>query len=381
MAEKFVTDNVIKVVVVIPLNTKVINIVSKNSTTDSSTPLIEFQYLQDIDTYLNMYDLVDTDMDNKDDEEALFNKTATTLKRMSPGGQVVDVRIKLNSKQNVDPIVVSLWEDQKNRILKLEKILIHNASNQSEKLVDNIDMSVLKIGGHKVRAKEFDGAMIEYYIRQPKGIELGDKLSNRFGAKGVTTHIITKDKTPRGEFSGEVEIFVQPTGLLGRKNTSMLKELYVGKLIHYLPKIVSNKLKAGIKLEEVKKLILEVYDILDPTKDRDMLKSITEKLASVNDKILIESLINEVIRFNYIIPPFNSPTFDNIKHCAKLLNIPLNERVYIPETDTWTKTEVPVGYAYYSALEQLSSDYESTRSTGGYVSATSQPTVNLLAAL
>ena len=380
MANKFVTDNVVKKSIIIPLNTKVINVINEiGAIADTSTPLVEFQYLQNIDTYLNMYELSDDGDDENEDSSALFAKTATTLKRMSPGGEIVDIRIKLNTKQNIDPMIISLWEEQKVRLNKLQKIL---TANKNDTLVDNIDTSVLTVGGHKTKSRLFEGALIEFYIKQPKGIEIGDKISNRFGAKGVCSRIIPKDMTPKGEYSNDIDIFIQPTSLLGRKNTCILKELYIGKIIHYLPKIACAKLKANEPISDVKKLILEVYEILDPTKDQDILKSIVRKFSLITNKTLKDSLINNIIRFNYIIPPFNAPDFNAIKHAAKILKIPLNERVYIPETKSWTKNEVPVGYSYYSAMEQLSADYESTRSTAGYVSFTGQPTVNYqLAAL
>ena len=106
-----------------------------------------------------------------------------------------------------------------------------------------------------------------------------------------------------------------------------------------------------------------------------MVKSIVEKFESIKPSMLKESLTNKIIRFNYIIPPFNTPKFEDIKKVAKLLNIPLNEKVFIPELGVWTKDEIPVGISYYSTLEQLSSDYESTRGVAGYISATGQPTV------
>jgi hypothetical protein len=179
MSSKFITDNVVKEMVVVPLNTKVINIISDVDTeATTAMPLVEFQYLQNIENYLTQYDIFDDTNEDEDNSQALFSKTNNTLKRMSPGGQIVDIRIKLNSKQGIDPMLLTLWEKQKDRILKLQKIL---TTNSSSKLVDNIDMSVLSIGGHKLKAKEFDGALIEYYIKQPKPIMLGDKISNRFG--------------------------------------------------------------------------------------------------------------------------------------------------------------------------------------------------------
>lgn len=195
-------------------------------------------------------------------------------------------------------------------------------------------------------------------------------------AKGCVGYIIPKDVTPKGEYTPNVDIFIQPSGVLGRKNTSIVKEMFCGKIIYFLPKIISQKLQQGEKLSEIKKLVLEVYELIA---DERCVHSIVKKFDSITDKILTESLIHETIRFNLTIPPFTSPTFTNIKKAASLLDIPLLERVFIPEIGEWTKEAVPVGIQYYSPMEQLSSDYESTRSTAGYVSATGQPTVKLAA--
>jgi hypothetical protein len=178
-----------------------------------------------------------------------------------------------------------------------------------------------------------------------------------------------------------VDVFIQPCGVLGRKNTAILKEIYLGKILYFLPKILQDKLKANIKIDDAKKLIYQVYDLLDPTEDKEILNSIKNKIEDIKPDIFKDSVIQDILHFNYILPPFTSPTFKDIQVAAKLLNIPLNEKVYIPELGTWTKTAVPVGIQYMSTMEQTSADYESTRSIAGYQSMTGQPTVNLLAAL
>lgn len=189
-------------------------------------------------------------------------------------------------------------------------------------------------------------------------------------AKGVITGIIDKDNIPKSEFSGNVDIFISPCGVLGRKNTAIIRELYIGKIIFNLKRIVSEKIKSGKDEKVVKNLILGVYDLLDATKEKNLVMSITEKLSEPD---IMDKLKEQKVEFNYIIPPFNVPTFEDIKAAAHKLDIPLDEKVYIPELKTYTKNPVPVGIQYYSAMEQLADDYESTRSTGGYNPITGQP--------
>jgi len=373
MSNNYVSENIIKVPIIIPLNTKVISIINeKNTPSTSETPLIEFQYLNSINDYIDNYELLSNDdEDDGEQENSTFLKGTNTLKRMSPGGDIIDIKIKLNSRNGIDPLLIDLWEQQKKNINRLEKTLTKYAESDEEKLTDNIDLTLLKVGGHKLKAKEFDGALIEYYIKNPTNLQVGNKLANRYGAKGVCSYIIPEKYTPKGEFTPEVDIFIQPAGVLGRKNTSILKELYTGKILYFLPNIVSEKLQNNEKLSDVKKLILEIYELLG---DERCSESIVKKFETVTDTVLKQSLIHKAIRFNLTVPPFTSQSFDKIEKAAKILNIPLNERVFMPEIGEWTKDPVPVGVQYFSAMEQLSSDYESTRSSAGYVSATGQPT-------
>ena len=77
----------------------------------------------------------------------------------------------------------------------------------------------------------------------------------------------------------------------------------------------------------------------------------------------------------YITEPLtNNTKFDDIKEAAKILDIPLEEKVYIPELDMWTQEEVPVGYSYMQALEHYGDVYSSIRSGEKYQPLTGQPT-------
>lgn len=162
--------------------------------------------------------------------------------------------------------------------------------------------------------------------------------------------------------------------VLGRKNTVVLKELYLGKILYHLPNILASKTaKNPSSLKSVRELIISVYSQLDMTKDKKILKSVKDTLDTYNDVQLKKLILEKQLKINYIIPPFNQLSFDILKQVAEELDIPLDERVFIPETNTWTKNKVPVGIQYMSAMEQLASDYESLRSEGGYTSITGQP--------
>jgi len=63
-----------------------------------------------------------------------------------------------------------------------------------------------------------------------------------------------------------------------------------------------------------------------------------------------------------------------IKQAAELIDIPLDEKVFIPELNAYTDVPVPVGIGYYNFLEHISEDFANIRGADNYTSLTKQPT-------
>lgn len=370
MANDFLTEMVIKVPVIVPPNTKILYF-NRNKETVLNDTLIEFQYNteENPEDYLNTYDLIDSEF--QEDVESLYTSKNDSVIIKSPGGEIVDIKIKINNKTLTDRVLLNEWESQNENINNIKKQVNQNNFNHEEKLLDNIDTSVIKVGSHKLKGKPFEGCLVEFYIKIINPIKIGNKIANRFGAKGVINHIIPQDIVPLAEYTGELDIFLAPAAILGRKNTVIVKELYLGKLLINLKSIVANYL-AKDKIDNAKQAISTLYTILDKTGKH--VKLFNEIFKSDPNLTELEAkLTDPKFNFNFIIPPFDTIKFKDIQTVAKKLNIPLDEKVYIKELDMWTKTPVPVGYSYISTMEQLSSDYESTRSKAGYVGATGQP--------
>ena len=112
---------------------------------------------------------------------------------------------------------------------------------------------------------------------------------------------------------------------------------------------MASKAKTEKNISNIKDQILEVYDIIDPTKDKKLLTEVKLKL-DIPEPELRKKLADKTIKFNYMIPPFNGPDFAAIKEAASILGIELDERVWISSMGMWSKVKVPVGKAYYSQI-------------------------------
>lgn len=78
---------------------------------------------------------------------------------------------------------------------------------------------------------------IRVYAKMSAQAEVGDKLSNSFGAKGTVAKIIPDDEMPHGEDGQPLDILFSPLSLLTRTNPSMLHEALLGKVARKTGKV------------------------------------------------------------------------------------------------------------------------------------------------
>jgi len=356
-ADKMTTDILSRFSVRINKNMKVLAISSTvGEEFGSNATILEFTYDKDRETFIE-------DNDLKNAEVSVRDSGRDTKKLIIPSGRLIDLKIRLNVKQGMDPTIINLFNKQTKTIESAVKAL--------KGKLDNIDMSVLNIGGHKDRGTVFEGALLEFFIAAKTGLELGDKISGRFGTKGVITDIV--DETSKGRYSGDIDVFISPLSIMGRKNTAVVKELYIGKILYHAPSIFASMAKSE-SMPKVKATLQKLYEILDTTSKKSNMKALNDRIKTMALPKLKTMLVNKKLRFNILFPPFTNINFKTIKAAADLLSVPLDEQVFIPELNTWTKEKVPVGINYMSAMEQRSFDKESTRSTGGRTVVTGQPT-------
>ena len=191
------------------------------------------------------------------------------------------------------------------------------------------------------------------------------------GAKGIVGHIF--EQPPKAEKFGEIDIFISPIGIFSRKNVAMLKEIYLGKIFYLLngeilPKMANDQ---KVTTAKIKQLILAVYQKLGV---ESVTKSMENILNKYPDNKFRQDIKNGKFKVFAFIPPFKDIPIKKIRETADMLKIQLDEKVYIPELDTWTSDPVPVGVSYYQALEHYSDVYANVRSAEKYVGLTGQPT-------
>lgn len=374
VSDKFITESVEEINVIVPIDHKVLNMITKKQNTEPGESLIEFTYAGNLDDYLDEFNLMDET--SEESESGIYNYIGNKIQVKSPGGEICEIRIYLNNRQSVDPTLIQIWKEVTSDLKERQKLYSIGKTSPEEKIsaIDNLDMSQLKTGTHKFRGFEFEGARVVFYLKKTKQLGHGDKVCNRYGGKGIVTKVLNDNEHCTAEYTGNIDIFLSPISVLGRKNLAVVKELYIGKILYFLPQIMSKRAGGGkYNTSTLKQQILTVYDILDNSKDKKYFNLAKQRINNIPDNKFRKMLYEKTLYINLIIEPFVNISMESIKSAADFLDIPLEENIYIPATGMWTKKKVPVGIQYMHAMEQLAEDYESLRSTGGYRSITGQP--------
>jgi DNA-directed RNA polymerase beta subunit len=370
ISEKVTRDIIKEVTIIIPPDTKILNLETKtNKSVSKKDVLVEFSYNNTIEDYLDNNNLLD---DVTDDEFiSIYNQGDNSIKLNALQGTLIDCKIYINNPRNTDQQIIKyhkqLVTDTKKLVRKLSNGDKSNISN-----LDNLSLAFMDTGNHKYKGDKFKGARIVYYIKQEVEMREGDKLAGRYGNKGVVSKIIDKDNVPYTKSNVPIDIFISPIGVFSRKNISMVKEIYLGKIMYYLNIKVKEMAKNNkISNDNIIKYILDIYKLIADSK---IYKSIQNNLKNYKPAKLRKDINSGTFKLFYTVAPFTDVEFKNIKTAAEKLEIELDEYVYLPELKQWTKNKVPVGISYIQSLEQFSEIYSNVRSVGQYQSLTGQAT-------
>ena len=268
--------------------------------------------------------------------------------RKSPGGTVVDIEVFSNVEASKFPDLKDLIKRTNTRYGKPPR----------EKFT--------------VRGETVKGVLVKFKIEQDLPVGVGDKLTNRHGAKGIISVVEKEENMPITPWGDRVEIITNPIGVINRMNMGQFYELYSGLIGKELGRRI---IKLNNKTQVVA-LLGRVLPKLDKTKNQEFSKTLIKNfraMSAAKFKTFIEQ-VKETGSMTLLIPPFKAPTYKEITAVLKILGLKTGYNLKLPEYNTSTKSPVPVGYVYFLKLEHIGAEKLHARSTGPVTGKTMQPT-------
>jgi len=365
--KKYENNILQKITIKVPSNSKLLkfNIIHG---VDTKPGEILCEYTSDTDL-LNHDDLNDDDISTDDQFIGLEQKGKSYIYK-SPGGKIRDIVVKLNNKnaqKQITALHSKLIQPLQDKINSCKLSTKDNPNKYSE-CIDHLENSEsLTIGGHKVNGELIDGSIIEIYIEQANPVRNGSKFTlTSSGGKGTVQYIIPVGKEPIAAETGlKIEFIGTSLSIISRKNPSILLSMYLGKVIYFL-NVACKELAKQNKIAQIKRLVLSVFEHLDETRDKMFIHQLNAFFDNSPGYILAvingsDALNNPA--FPALMPPFkNKITMAHIKEAAKVLDVPLNEKVIITENNgIKTYKSVPVGILPVHLLEHFPKAMSSTR--------------------
>ncbi|WP_259288838.1 DNA-directed RNA polymerase subunit beta [Candidatus Nasuia deltocephalinicola] len=217
--------------------------------------------------------------------------------------------------------------------------------------------------------------VIRISIISKKKLQVGDKMSGRYGNKGVISKILPVNEMPYIYNGKIIDVILNPLGVPSRMNIGQLLEIHLGfasmclgwklfdmlyknnsilNIKYLLKKIYKNNLEINyINLLNYKQLI----NLINYLKEGFYFSVKPFSLFKEND---LNNLLNIVFSDNFL---YNLGVSENKKQIY----------LYDGKDGVKFKKKITVGYMYLFKLNHLSEDKMHARSTGPYSLITQQP--------
>lgn len=264
-------------------------------------------------------------------------------------------------------------EKQKSKETRLATIINqYLPKEQARKFVKTNLSRFTSEGKYKIKGERIEGMFINltgYYIRN---IEVGDKVGNRHGNKGVISRILPVEKMPRLADGRSLDIIINPLGIISRMNIGQLFEVHLSMSLHDLKRNLRILIDKKIDQRKIKTYLLKYIKILDNTKGRWYSSQFKIGLKGIR---IDEKFIDEL---SIIQPPFESVTMKKCQRAMNYTKTPFRYPLFDPCINEGKGdnliNEIVCGYMYFFRMVHIAEEKLAARGIGSYTKKTLQPT-------
>ena len=265
-------------------------------------------------------------------------------------------------------------EEQQSRHISLKKAINKHLPKEQatqfirERGIDKFsnDLKDGHGGNYRIKGEKINGIHVEMFAIYRRPIELGDKIANRHGNKGVIAQIVPQERMPKLNDGRSVDICINPLGIISRMNIGQLFELHLSMSLFDLKRQLNTMLEKGEDQRKIKKHLLGFIVRIDNTEGGWYIKQFAKGIP----KIVTKEFIDEI---HIIQPPFESITMDMAKEALKYTNTPFEYEIYDPVSKENFLNTIAAGYIYFFRMVHIAEERLAARGIGSYARRTLQP--------
>lgn len=323
--------------------------------------------------------------ENKD--EYLFSQAYDRLKttmmsdeKYTIKGTVIDIDVYCN---NIDNLKDSVYNEQLKFYWNEKVRCCTDIVNTIANMIDNgyskmtYDLQKLYSNANKVLEgckfslnKPFSNIGIDIVVLEKLPLCIGDKISNRYGGKGVCK-IVPDEKMPRTQNNEVIDIIYNQATVTNRLNMSQFFEQEVNnfgsKLVEYLSMGANDE--GMLDIADTIDAVIKFIDILNP-EQANYYKSILSSMTDEEAIAFISNLADDRGIMLSLLPVSNAVTIDKLEQlydAFPYINPYSTLKIYIQGSDGKPRyinsaRPVIVGFEYIYRLKQYAEEKFSTTS-------------------
>lgn len=362
-AEKLTSQLIKKVTVIVNDNDILLNLYGNEN---------EYKVLPDIGCEIKDGILCALRREKK--EEALFSQSYDKLQdiflsddKFTVEGKVVDIDIYCNNREALQTSLynsqLNYYHNDKLRFCENVVSVINTLDNpkmsyELEKLY--VTSKRILDGDQYIKDRPFSNIILDIYVLEENKISTGDKLSDRYGGKGVVSLIKPDNEMPMLDNGTIVDIVFNMSTCVNRLNPGQLFET---SLNHIASRIIDLMYTTILYPEECLQLYLKFLSIVNPQQEEFIIDNILGELDEEGIVDFLNSVILDEGIVMSLMPLSSNIDIDKMFEIYEELGFADQYRVMTPIVDSKGNTrfvqsrrKMVVGKKYIYRLKQYAEE-------------------------
>ena len=258
--------------------------------------------------------------------------------------------------------------EQQEREKYIQTLIYENVEkDQAQKLIREHSLDKFSlVGKYKEKKERVNGIIVEITGIHTRNIQVGDKIANRHGNKGVISKIIEHEKMPQLEDGRHIDICINPMGINSRMNIGQIYELHLAMSLFDLKMDLLKMIDQKRTNKELKAHLLSYIKIIDKTEGNWYLYQFQKQLPEKIDEDFVKDL-------TIIQAPFESCKVEDIKKALAFTKTKFKQEIFDPLSKEYLLNPVAVGFIYFFRMVHIAEEKLAARGIGPYTRRTLQP--------
>lgn len=316
--------------------------------------------------------------DNSD--ESLFTQSWDNLKKIMTSddkitveGKVIDINVFSNSPEILKERSTN---EQLLKYYNEKRLFLYQFTQAVQKAKDrygctsmsyelstfyNICMKEMDEKKYLRENKVYSGTLIEFIILEYNYPHIGDKLSNRYGGKGVIAGIYPDELMAKTETGETIDLYFNQATCVNRLNGGQLKEQSLSMISKRIMDYIT-LMQDKMYVDELLNMILTFIRIISPSQFNE-LNNMLSYMTDDEKEFFLDSIINDKAMYLSIMPLTESVSLDTLNMVYKEFPWIKQYEIYSPIKDSngnyrlvKSMRNATCGYLYIYRLKQYAEE-------------------------